>query len=176
MFCNQCGARLDTNVTYCTHCGKAVGTAPAISAPGQQPRSAVGRVTKHRNILGVLWIVLGVIGLPGGLFMIGFSSFNAWDWGWGGPWSSGMPHFLGPLMGGLGTALLIYSVLTIIAGAGLLMAQSWARMLAIVLGIIRLINIPFGTALGIYTLWVLLPDESNIEYGQLVQQRARVLS
>ncbi|TAN21517.1 MAG: hypothetical protein EPN33_12965 [Acidobacteria bacterium] len=134
-------------------------------------------MTKHRNILGVLWIVLGVIGLPGGLVLIGFSSFNnTWDWGWGGPWSSGMPHFLGPLMGGLGTALLIYSVLTIIAGAGLLMAQSWARMLAIVLGIIRLINIPFGTALGIYTLWVLLPDESNIEYGQLVQQRARVLS
>lgn len=87
-----------------------------------------------------------------------------------------MPHFLGPLVGSIGAALLIYSVLTIIAGAGLLMAQSWARMLAIVLGIIRLINIPFGTALGIYTLWVLLPDQSNIEYGQLVQQRARVIS
>ncbi|MGH9413285.1 MAG: zinc ribbon domain-containing protein [Terriglobales bacterium] len=170
MFCNQCGARLAPNVAYCTHCGKAAGI--AATAPVAAANPAMGRVTKHRNILGVLWVVAGVLGLPGGLFMIGFSSFNSWSWGWGGPWS-GMPHFLGPLVGAFGTALLAYSVLTIIAGVGLLAAQSWARMLAIVLGIIRLINIPFGTALGIYTLWVLLPDQSNVEYGQLADQRAR---
>lgn len=172
MFCNQCGARLAGNVAYCTHCGKAVGAsgaapaAPVVAAP-----AAAGRVTKHRNILGVLWLVAGIIGLPGSLFLIGFSGFSAWNWG---PWMGGAPPFLGPLMGTMGAALLVYSVLTIVAGAGLLMAQSWARMLAIILGIIRLINIPFGTALGIYTLWVLLPDQSNLEYGQLAQQRARV--
>ena len=27
-------------------------------------------------------------------------------------------------------------------------------------------NIPFGTALGIYTLWVLLPAEAEQEYNQ----------
>jgi hypothetical protein len=37
-------------------------------------------------------------------------------------------------------------------------------MLAIVLGCIALVHIPFGTALGIYTLWVLLPAESEEEY------------
>jgi hypothetical protein len=41
-------------------------------------------------------------------------------------------------------------------------------MLSIVLGCVSLItDIPLGTALGIYTLWVLLPAESEQEYRQL---------
>jgi hypothetical protein len=30
-------------------------------------------------------------------------------------------------------------------------------------------NVPFGTALGIYTLWVLLPAESDVEYDKEVR-------
>ena len=52
-------------------------------------------------------------------------------------------------------------------GVGLLERRSWARVLAIVLGIISLIHMPFGTALGIYTLWVLMPAESEREYRRL---------
>jgi hypothetical protein len=40
-------------------------------------------------------------------------------------------------------------------------------MLTIVFGAISLIDIPFGTALGIYTLWVLLPAESEEEYRSM---------
>jgi hypothetical protein len=47
--------------------------------------------------------------------------------------------------------------------------ERWARMTAIVLGIIALFHPPFGTALGIYTLWVLLPAESAAEYGRMTQ-------
>jgi hypothetical protein len=36
--------------------------------------------------------------------------------------------------------------------------------LALVLGFVNLIHIPFGTALGIYTLWVLLPAQSEREF------------
>jgi hypothetical protein len=177
MFCNQCGARLQPGVTYCTHCGKAVGApgtqaqaAPVAAVP--LPPAAAGRVTKHRNVLGVLWIVAGVITLPGAMVLMGISSMRYGYFGWGSPFG-GMPPFLAPLFGFIGICLLAFSVLSIITGAGLLSAQSWARMLAIVLGIVRLINIPLGTALGIYTLWVLLPEQSNLEYGQLAQQRAR---
>jgi hypothetical protein len=42
--------------------------------------------------------------------------------------------------------------------------RPWARSLAIVLAVIALLHPPFGTALGIYTLWVLLPTESEDEY------------
>jgi hypothetical protein len=59
------------------------------------------------------------------------------------------------------------AVLGIITGWGLLQRQSWARMLAIIFGCFSLLDIPLGTALGIYTLWVLLPSKSEEEYRQI---------
>jgi hypothetical protein len=41
-----------------------------------------------------------------------------------------------------------------------------------VLAFISLFHIPFGTALGVYTMWVLLPGESQREYDGLVEARA----
>lgn len=57
--------------------------------------------------------------------------------------------------------LLIISAPGIICGFGLLKHRSWARVLALIIGVINLINIPFGTALGIYTLWVLMHEKSQ---------------
>ena len=42
-------------------------------------------------------------------------------------------------------------------------------MLAIVLGCISLIHFPVGTALGVYTLWVLIPEGGEIEYLRLAR-------
>jgi hypothetical protein len=71
-------------------------------------------------------------------------------------------------MGVLGTVGMIICIIItvlaipgIIAGIGLLKMKSWARILAIVVGCLDLLDIPFGTALGVYTLWVLLNDESR---------------
>ena len=71
-------------------------------------------------------------------------------------------------MGVLGTiGMIICVVMTvlalpgIIAGIGLLKMKSWARILAIIIGCLDLLHIPFGTALGVYTLWVLLNEESR---------------
>jgi hypothetical protein len=59
------------------------------------------------------------------------------------------------------------AVLALATGVSLLMRKSWGRILAIVVGILALITIPFGTALGIYTLWVLAPAPSGVEYDAL---------
>ena len=40
-----------------------------------------------------------------------------------------------------------------------------------VLGFLALLSIPFGTAIGIYTIWVLLPAESESELSQLAHTR-----
>ncbi|MEZ4633730.1 MAG: hypothetical protein R2856_01910 [Caldilineaceae bacterium] len=48
-------------------------------------------------------------------------------------------------------------------GIGLLMRKSWGRYLAIIVGILNLPNLPIGTALGIYSLWVLFKTEA-VEY------------
>lgn len=47
------------------------------------------------------------------------------------------------------------------AGYGLLKRRNWGRILAIVVGALNLFNIPIGTALGIYTLWVLTLDDAT---------------
>jgi len=176
MFCNQCGSPLAAGVAYCTHCGKAVGTPPVTAgAPAAAPAagSAVGRVVRHRNILGILWLVRGCMVLLPGLFLVSLSSGRHWpmDGTWMGPMSGSMPFFMSSMFGGLGIFLLIVAALGLVAGLGLLTVQNWGRMLAIVVGIIELISFPLGTALGIYTLWVMLPNEAEREYEQMAQAR-----
>ncbi len=57
---------------------------------------------------------------------------------------------------GVGALLAMLGVPGIIAGYGLLKRKAWGRILAIIVGILSLANFPLGTAVGIYTLWVLL--------------------
>jgi hypothetical protein len=64
-----------------------------------------------------------------------------------------------------GTALVVFllaiSLPGLITGIGLLKFQPWARIVGIVLAAINLINIPLGTILGAYGLWVLLNKETE---------------
>jgi hypothetical protein len=41
---------------------------------------------------------------------------------------------------------------------------------AIIAAILALIKFPFGTALGIYTLWVLAPGASGLEYDAIADR------
>jgi hypothetical protein len=69
----------------------------------------------------------------------------------------------------LGVLVLIKALLGFAAGWGLLQRESWARTLTLVLGFLSLLNIPLGTALGIYTIWVLLAPQADEEYRQLAR-------
>ncbi len=44
------------------------------------------------------------------------------------------------------------------SGVGLLLRQGWARYLAIVVAILGMLNIPLGTLIGTYSVWVLFQD------------------
>jgi hypothetical protein len=67
----------------------------------------------------------------------------------------------------IGGSLFLVAAGGILVGWGLMRHEAWARILAVIVGILSLFHPPFGTALGIYTLWVLLPEESAAEYDQL---------
>lgn len=58
----------------------------------------------------------------------------------------------------VGSLLVVLGIPGLVAGAGLLARKSWARVLAIVVGILGLVNVPIGTAIGVYTLFVLMQD------------------
>jgi hypothetical protein len=60
--------------------------------------------------------------------------------------------------------LALFAVPGLAAGYGLLKLRPWARMLTIVLAIFELIRFPFGTALGVYSLWVLLSSEGAAQF------------
>ncbi len=66
----------------------------------------------------------------------------------------------------IGVAVLVKAAAGFFAGYGLLQRERWARLLTLVLSFLALFNLPFGTALGIYSLWVLFPAESEREYDQ----------
>jgi len=54
------------------------------------------------------------------------------------------------------------SLLSIIAGIGLLSFQGWARILTIVVSAFRCLNVPFGTLIGVYSIWVLAQAETKL--------------
>ena len=73
---------------------------------------------------------------------------------------------------GIACFLIVLSLPGIIAGFGLLKFRPWARILAIILGALHLLSFPFGTALGVYALVVLLHNETAVDFG--AQQGALV--
>ncbi len=68
------------------------------------------------------------------------------------------------ILGTVGTFIgLLMAALAIpgmIAGWGLLKRKNWGRVLGIIVGIFSLMNFPLGTAIGVYTLYVLLQEEA----------------
>ena len=70
-----------------------------------------------------------------------------------------------PILGITGAALSMFLVALslpgLVVGIGMLKRANWARILGIVLSALHLINIPFGTILGAYGLWVLLHTDTE---------------
>lgn len=163
MYCDRCGSQLQDSQAFCHSCGRPFAQDRASAPP--RPGIMQGRVARNLGLLGGLWIAYSLLHfIPmGALAFLPLRGgwMHTTGIGWGG--LHGMPGFLAPLLG-FG---FILSVLGIIAGWGLIARQQWARTLAIIFGCLALLNIPFGTALGIYTLWVLVPGDSEREYRQM---------
>jgi len=157
MFCDGCGTQISGSATFCSRCGKSLGTTPLM--PQQ------GRIGGHVRLLGILWLALSALRLIPGLFLIVFTNSRGF-----GP---GMPPFVLGLLPAIGMGFLICAGIGIAIGCGLLTRQPWARMLAIIFGAVSLIDIPFGTGIGVYTLWVLLPAESEQEYRKMSETASR---
>jgi len=67
----------------------------------------------------------------------------------------------GAVGAGIACFLVVISLPGMFAGIGLLKMQPWARIVAIIVGVLHILSFPLGTALGVYTLWVLLNAETE---------------
>ena len=64
------------------------------------------------------------------------------------------------IVSAIGIFLTLLAVPGIIGGIGLLKRREWARILVLVVSAIQLMNIPIGTAIGAYSIWVLVQKET----------------
>ncbi len=161
MYCDKCGTQVQPDQAFCSRCGKQLGGS-VMAMPTRR-----GRVQEHLNLVAILWLAFSALNAVGGIVLIIIANtlfvhgrVNA-------------PTFLHPLLGVLGVFILAKAAIGLAAGFGLMQPETWARTLVLILAFIALFtSIPFGTALGIYTMWVLMPRESEKEYEAMAAARA----
>ena len=66
----------------------------------------------------------------------------------------------------VGGSLAAGGTLMIVIGRMLAGRRRSGRLLALIFAVLNLLFVPFGTALGIYTFWVLLNDDARREFGR----------
>ncbi|NLG50833.1 MAG: hypothetical protein GX552_12065 [Chloroflexi bacterium] len=115
---------------------------------------------QHAKILGWLFIIMHALGLViGGFVFLLLAGIGV---------VSGEPEALGVLgLVGLFVALVtaVLSIPGLLAGYGLLKRTSWGRILAIIIGILNLPSFPFGTALGVYALYIMFQDGAEAYFS-----------
>src|SRR5713226_7519754 len=190
MYCDGCGTQLTAGAQFCSKCGKAIlgggaatspatgramGQAGAYGVPAGAAAGSDGRVRRNLRTLATLWMINGILRLAGAGSMIIFGGvFFPFLRGWRGPgaWPMGgwgLDGFLSRGIFSAGVVLAMFGVVHWGLAWGVVGRESWARMLGLVLGFLALVRFPLGTALGVYTLWVLLPQESGAEYDRLAR-------
>jgi hypothetical protein len=135
------------------------------------------RVQRNLQTLGILWCGLGVYrvisGLIGIIFLRAFTTHNFGNdsWMFGGRFHGAFPPmWMAGLWPMIAFATIFAAGLALVAGYGLLNRRPWGRIVAIIAAILALIKFPLGTALGIYTLWVLAPGASGLEYDAIADR------
>ena len=116
----------------------------------------------HVKVLGSLQIALGAMVLFGALVLVfvfgGVTSAMG---------ASGDPdaQIALPIVGITGMALItclaVVGVPSVIIGVGLIRLRPWARIAGMVISILSLMMIPFGTIVGVYGLWVLFSKDTE---------------
>jgi len=116
---------------------------------------------QHMKVLGILNIVYASFGI-----MVALVIFAIFGGSAGLVAANNDPDAAAaiPILGAIGLFIIfcvaIFTAPAIVAGIGLLKFKTWARPWTIVASILHILSIPFGTALGIYGLWVMFKDET----------------
>jgi len=114
------------------------------------------KMKKHVTVVAAIHIgfgILGLIGAVGAFFLFTFLI--------GVVGNEEVPTMIFRFLR-ISVPLLIgfLSTLGLVGGIGLLSYLPWARYMVIVVAALGCLNIPIGTLKGVYTLWVLLQDET----------------
>jgi ABC-type glycerol-3-phosphate transport system permease component len=172
MFCQYCGNQMPDGARFCGACGRPTAVA-AVAVAAADP--AQGLKT-HLKVMGILWAVYGAFRIAMAACTLVVSHYMLPMFAQFIPREDGRPLFpLLHFMSGLYAVLAVYAVLTgilgVLAAWALLRHESWGRTLALIAGFVSLISIPFGTAMGVYTIIVLLPPNAAQTYDRIAPAR-----
>lgn len=166
MFCDGCGAAVQLGQAFCSQCGK------QILGPVAVAQARPGRVHQHAHLLGILWLAVSAFNAVAGLILLVLANTLFTHLHEMGAPPQVPAGFLSSLLTAIAIIILAKSAFGFFAGWGLLQREPWARIVALVLGFISLFSFPIGTAIGVYTLWVLLPGDSQREYEAMANVSA----
>lgn len=115
----------------------------------------------HITILSVLHAIMSALGLfTAAIILVSTVAAGAFV-----GMSSDVPFGTGMLVGTIGTIVSVFFAALALPGLalayGLWKRRPWARPLGLVLGALNLFHFPFGTVLGVYTLWAMLQPETK---------------
>jgi hypothetical protein len=123
----------------------------------QKAETRMNIMQTHVRVLGILQIVFGAVGVLVGVGAVALFGGVAGLLNYNDPDAT----LTVPTVSLAGAIILIIALALpgLIAGVGLLFYQPWARTAMIIVSLLQLMNIPLGTALGVYGLWVLSKKE-----------------
>ena len=111
---------------------------------------------KHVTIVGAIQIGFGTLGL-----IAAFVVYFALSFAKGFIQDQEIPSMIiGFLRVSLPILIAMLSILGLVGGIGLLSFKPWARILVIVVAALGCLNIPIGTLVGVYSIWVLMQDDT----------------
>ena len=114
------------------------------------------KMKKHVTVVGAIHIGFGILGLIAAVVTFFVFSFLIGVVG-----NDDVPVMLFSILRICVPILIGFnSTLGLVGGIGLLTFQPWARYVVIVAAALGCLNIPIGTLKGVYSLWVLLQDET----------------
>ena len=122
-------------------------------------------MNQHVSFVGALHIGFGLLGLIGA-FAIFFGFHFLFEFVDDVPVARNVLSFVG---NSLALIILFFSSLGVIGGIGLLSYRSWARVLVMIVSAMNCLNVPVGTAKGIYSIWVLMQPETIDLFEESIQ-------
>ncbi len=119
------------------------------------------RLDGHKKVLGILYIIsaalttLGALLINALLSLIFTFAFEQAD-----PEEQRVMDFIMAITAYLPAIIIfVFALPTFIAGIGLVTRQSWAAIISLVVGCLKLFSFPIGTAIGIYAIWIFSEDQ-----------------
>lgn len=125
-------------------------------------------MTASVALLATLYVIWGLLALLLGLsmFLLGVSAAALYSSGALDPQAAASARVTSVLFFAVAVAALVWGACHVWDGIALRRFRPTARLAALVLAALNLFSFPFGTALGIYALWVLLNDQTRTLFGR----------